>query len=225
MCIHSFHHCGLWHPDFDTIFPQCKRRYTIESYIQSFFTIQHWSATTKTTVSSVKYCRTRGSNSYPFIIVRLWHPEFWNCGSLMKPEGEMQLADQTVRALVGTWRYDTLQTVSFPQDGRELPPKLVDILTLAELAKQQDCTRAGFPEVFFLALKTLFKGKIPRGVKKGSGDAAALAHLDEAKAAVIDAFPARRDRMQKHVFSCQYASSGSLSLRFFMEYHFIVVLY
>ncbi|KAJ7631903.1 hypothetical protein DFH06DRAFT_1337425 [Mycena polygramma] len=206
-----FHHCGTWHTDLDPIFPSRKTRYTIESYIDFvLFSAQYSHTITKTSVRSVKYCRTRGppGMSYPFLIIRLRHPEFWNCGSLMKLEGETLLvgveargdsperkccltmgkADQSVRALVGTWRYHTLETVSFPYES----PELAEILTLVELADQQDRTREGFPEVLFFAIKNLFEfGKITRGVKNGSTDAA---HRDEAKIAVVDAFPARREK-------------------------------
>ncbi|KAF8198189.1 hypothetical protein K438DRAFT_2016296 [Mycena galopus ATCC 62051] len=202
-----FHHCAQPHSDLDVLFPFRKTCYSIPSYIDSFFfSIRGARTITKTFVCSVKYCRTRGPTSYPFIIVRLRHPEFWNCGILMKLEGEdsdektgyltLGKADQTVRGLVGTWRYDSLQTVSFPRrPGSSFPPTLADIITLAELTNQQDSTRAGFPEVFFSAMKVLFTGVVSGGAKCGSSDAASLTRPGEAKSAVINAFPVRQERM------------------------------
>ncbi|KAJ7788088.1 hypothetical protein B0H14DRAFT_3504649 [Mycena olivaceomarginata] len=106
----------------------------------------------------------------------------------------------TVRGLVGTWRYDVCQTVAFPDYGAR--PKLEDLIALAELAHERDCTRGAFPVTLFFALKTLFNGTCSSKGKPRSRKAAILASLDiadEAKSAVIDAFPARQRRMEEQI--------------------------
>ncbi|KAJ7270703.1 hypothetical protein B0H12DRAFT_1067357 [Mycena haematopus] len=170
-----------------------------------------------TLVCSVSYCHTHGSAGYPFLIVQLRYPNFTDLPVLMKLEGADSPEEtlltlggvhQGMRGLVGTWRYYVCNTVEFSKRGSIIddkwvpPPKVVDFLALAELANESDCTRTGYPATLFLTLKTLFHGVESSSAKRRLRKAATLGSLDVAndvKSNVIDAFPARRRRMQEQI--------------------------
>jgi hypothetical protein len=211
ICIPGFHRCWQYHPHLEIIFPFEKKTYPLQLYIEIFFSdIGRARTITNTDIASVAYCCTRGSTSYPFLIVHMRNPHFQHPPISLKLEGDdssektpwvtVGRVGSTVRGLVGTWRYDVCQTVAFPDYGTR--PKLEDLIALAELAHERDCTRAAFPVALFFALKTFFNGTCSSKTKPRSRKAAILASLDiadEAKSAVIDAFPARQRRMEEQI--------------------------
>ncbi|KAF7358473.1 hypothetical protein MVEN_00897800 [Mycena venus] len=208
MCISGFHRCWQYHPHLEIIFPFEKKTYPLQFYIEMFFSdIGPAHTIMNTHVVSVAYCCTRGPTSYPFLVVHMRNPDFLHLPISLKLQGDdspektpwvtLGRVDSTVRGLVGTWRYDVCQTVVFPNYAAR--PKLEDLIALAELAHERDSRRSAFSVTLFFALKTLFNGTCSSKAKPHSRKAVILASLDianEAKSAVIDAFPARQRRMR-----------------------------
>ncbi|KAJ7793478.1 hypothetical protein B0H14DRAFT_2926675 [Mycena olivaceomarginata] len=206
-----FHRCWDWNPDLDIIFPAVKRIRSIQFYTQSFFlSIRRTWSIADTDVTWVAYCRTRGPTGYPFLLISLRYANHRHHSILMKLEGDdshektpvltIGRVDTTVRGVVGTWRYDVYQTVVFPYYPS--PPKLGDFLALVDLANTRDCTQAAFPVTVYCALKTLFDGTVSSSTKRRLKKSATLANLDvadEMKRSVINAFPARQQRMQEEI--------------------------
>ncbi|KAJ6479702.1 hypothetical protein C8R45DRAFT_355532 [Mycena sanguinolenta] len=165
----------------------------------------------------------RGAGAYPFLIVHLDDPEISDFSVRMKLQGfdgpmtvgpntvkpghdeggkmstlSVAHVRESVRRLVGTKRYDVLHTTTFRWDVTEaglIEPSLVDLLALAELSMKWDSSREGYPTALFLALNTLFNAVTTSYSKAAAppGDVDAAAEM---KSAIIDAFPARRQRLQ-----------------------------
>ncbi|KAJ7723211.1 hypothetical protein B0H16DRAFT_1895858 [Mycena metata] len=128
--------------------------------------------------------RTRGAASYPFLVVYLQHPglrllpvrlklqgfdgpatiQVGGRGPTYDTPGERSTVSaafvgETLRELVGTWRYDVLHTMTFEQrlnNAGQLEPSIVDLLTLAVLSAQWDHTWEGFPD----SLKDVFETRL-----------------------------------------------------------------
>ncbi|KAF7358451.1 hypothetical protein MVEN_00895600 [Mycena venus] len=214
MCIPlGFHRCWQYNPDLDLIFSLWEHPYSLEYYIQSFLDdLRRAPTIAETYVSSVAYCRTRGPTGYPFLIVRLQHRDFWNMPVHLKvcgddspnkmPQLTLGGVDQSIRRLVGTWRYDVYYTISSPHSCDA--PELVNLLAIAELAMERDCGRARYPAILFFALKALFIWTVPSSSAKKKMDLTTFVVADEAKSAVIDAFPARKQLLiEKMHSSCR----------------------
>ncbi|KAJ7846086.1 hypothetical protein B0H14DRAFT_2584374 [Mycena olivaceomarginata] len=202
------HRCWEWNPNLDIIFPAVKIIRSIQFYTYGFLvSVQRTWSIANTYVAWVAYCRTRGPTGYPFLLIRL---RLRQHSILMKLEGDdshektpvltIGTGDTTVRGVVGTWRYDVYQTVVFPTYSSQ--PKLGDFVALVDLANTRDCTQAAFPVTVYCALKTLFDGTVSSSTKRRLKKSATLANLDvadEMKKSVIDAFPARQQRMQEEI--------------------------
>ncbi|KAJ7470146.1 hypothetical protein B0H11DRAFT_2237737 [Mycena galericulata] len=182
----------------------------LEEYLELFLvSIKNAPRIPKTSVLSVAYCRTRGTASYPFLVVYLQYPVLRRFPVRLKLQGfdgpatiqvvgripsydtpgegstfSTAFVDETLMELVGTWRYDVLHTMTFQQrlneEGR-LEPSIVDLLTVAVLSSQYDHTREGYPV-------TLHRKAPPL-----------LADISHLECAVIDAFHTRRQCMQEEI--------------------------
>jgi hypothetical protein len=107
----------------------------------------------------------------------LRHPNFWNLPVHLKVCGDdspkkmpwltLGGVHQSMRGLVGTWRYDVCHTMSSPHAYDA--PELVDLLAIAELAMERDCGRARYPGLLFSALKALFIWTLPSSGAKNKG--------------------------------------------------------
>ncbi|KAJ7453190.1 hypothetical protein FB451DRAFT_1185442 [Mycena latifolia] len=195
---------------------------SLSIYLDHFFTsLDPAPRIAQTFLASVKYCRTRGPTGFLFLIVHLFHMRdpsrpillklqgfdgplsipnpFPTCSSLEEASSfNLGGIAETERQVVGTRHYDAYHTISFPMPDA---PTIVDFLTATELATQRDHTRAGYPPTLFLALKALFNGVMTSSTKRRAR-AAPLSSLDvaeDAKNAVVDAFPAGRARMQEEM--------------------------
>ncbi|KAJ7446641.1 hypothetical protein B0H11DRAFT_2083935 [Mycena galericulata] len=226
MCLRWFgHQCWQHNSDLSVLFPLSESCMALEEYLEIFLlSIKNAPRITETTVVSIAYCRTRGAASYPFLVVYLQYPAvFRRFPVRLKLQGfdgpatiqvvgrepsydtpgegstfSTAFAGETLMELVGTWRYDVLQTITFRQrlnDEGRLEPSIVDLLTLALLSAQLDHTREGYPETLFLASKNLFNGAITSH-RKAPPLPADISHL---KRAVIDAFYTRRQCMQEEI--------------------------
>ncbi|KAJ7749711.1 hypothetical protein B0H16DRAFT_1461109 [Mycena metata] len=225
MCIQLFgHRCWQYNSDLSVLFPLQEMCMALEEYLELFLiSIKNAPRITRTSLLSVAYCRTRGAASYPFLVVFLQHPVLCQFPVRLKLQGfdgpaTIQVAGreptydtpgersavsaafvgETLRELVGTWRYDVLHTMTFEQrlnDAGRLEPSIVDLLPLAVLSAQWDHTREGFPATLFLALKNLFNGVITSR-RKAPVLSTDVSHL---KSAVIDSFHTRRQYMQEEI--------------------------
>ncbi|KAJ7112923.1 hypothetical protein C8R44DRAFT_930426 [Mycena epipterygia] len=215
------HRCWQYNPDLIAIFPSIETRYTLSHYLQHFLdSIPRAPTIAEPRLSSVLYCRTRGPSAYPFLIVHLKHWVLSARPVVLKLQGfdgvpsvrdsprdtwspwdtpeegctfTVARAGQSVRALVGTRRYDVCHTMRCRKGG------IVDVLVLAELATERDRTRAVYPATLFSVMEAVCEGSVTSSRKYRaslpSGDIAA----EEAKSAVLDAFPARRQRMMEQI--------------------------
>jgi hypothetical protein len=103
--------------------------------------------------------------------------------------------NQSVRELVGTRHYDVCHTMQFNERGT-----LAQLLVLAELATEQDRTRAVYPATLFSAMETLFDGVVTSSTKHRAKAAPLPSDIaKETKAAVIDAYPSRQQRMEEEI--------------------------
>ncbi|KAJ7769052.1 hypothetical protein B0H14DRAFT_2968119 [Mycena olivaceomarginata] len=215
MCIPlGFHRCWQYNSDLALVFSPWEHPYGLEYYIQSFLkSIKRAPTIAETYVSSVAYCRTRGPTGYPFLIVQLRHRGFWDLPVHLKVCGDdspkkmpgltLGGVHQSMRGLVGTWRYDVCHTISSPHFHDA--PALPDLLTIAELVMERDCGRAGYPALLFSALKALFIWTVPSSGAKKKGVLSTYVVAVEAKSVVIDAFPARKQLLiEKMHSSCRY---------------------
>jgi len=106
---------------------------------------------------------------------------------------------QSVRELVGTRRYDVCHTMECTQDLW-----ILDLLVLAELSTEQDHTRAVYPATLFVAMEALSDGVVKSSTKHRAKAAPLPSDIaKDTKDAVIDAFPARRERMQEKIDHCR----------------------
>ncbi|KAJ6496250.1 hypothetical protein C8R45DRAFT_926765 [Mycena sanguinolenta] len=225
MCLQLFsHRCWQYRPHLEVLFPGGELCMALEDYLRMFLlSVRDAPRITMMSISSVAYCRMRGARAYPFLIVHLDDPEISDFSVRMKLQGfdsPMTIGPNTVksrydeggkmstlsvahvwesvRRLVGTKRYDVLHTITFRWDVTEaglIEPSIVDLLALADLSMKWDSSREGYPTALFLALNTLFNADTTSYSKTapppGDVDAAA-----EMKSAILDAFPARRKRLQ-----------------------------
>ncbi|KAJ6545390.1 hypothetical protein B0H19DRAFT_1075711 [Mycena capillaripes] len=223
MCLQLFsHRCWQYRPHLEVLFPGGELCMALEDYVRMFLlSVRDAPRITRMSISSVAYCRTRGAGNYPFLIVHLEDPDINDFPVRMKLQGfdgpmtvgpnpvkpgydtrekmsTLSIAHvrESVRRLVGTKRYDVLHTITFRWDVTEaglVEPSIVDLLALAELSIQWDSSREGYPAALFLALSTLFNAVATSCSKAAPppGDATA-----EMKSAILDAFPARRRRLQ-----------------------------
>ncbi|KAJ6590964.1 hypothetical protein DFH09DRAFT_1138201 [Mycena vulgaris] len=214
------HDCWQYNPDLRAIFPVEETRYTLANYLQYFLnSINRAQTIAEAELSSVLYCCTRGPSAYPFLIVHMKHPTLYARPVVIKLQGfdgpvtvkdaynwgrhdtseegsavTIACVRQSVRELVGTRRYDVCHTMKCPR-GR-----IVDLLVLAELSTEQDRTRAVYPATLFLALEALFQGVVTSSTKRRARAAPLPSDIArEAKNAIIDAFPARRKRIQEQI--------------------------
>ncbi|KAF7369344.1 hypothetical protein MVEN_00263000 [Mycena venus] len=225
MCLQLFsHRCWQYRPHLEVLFPGWELCMALEDYLRMFLlSVRDAPRITEMSISSVAYCRTRGTGDYPFLIVHLEDPDINDFPVRMKLQGFDDLVTvgpnsvkprydmggkkstlsiahvrESVRKLVGTKRYDVLHTITFRWDVMEaglVEPNIVDLLALAELSTKWDSSREGYPATLFFALNTLrLFNTVTTGCSKVApppGDAAA-----EMKSAILDAFPARRQRLQ-----------------------------
>ncbi|KAJ7728139.1 hypothetical protein DFH07DRAFT_969936 [Mycena maculata] len=151
---------------------------------------------TTPSIVSVAYCRTRGTNAYPLLIVRLKHPEIDDFPvrvKLLGFDGPVTVwPEPWSPTLVGTSRYDVLHTMTFPPTVHA--PTIVDLL--AELAAKWDHTRERIPHH---ALPCAENPVQWHRHKPRKGSAPLPRVTAEAKSAIVDAFPARRRRMQQEI--------------------------
>ncbi|KAJ7501767.1 hypothetical protein B0H11DRAFT_1991040 [Mycena galericulata] len=225
MCLRWFgHQCWNHNSDLSILFPLSETCMALEEYLELFLlSIKNAPKITKTSILSVAYCRTRGTASYPFLVVYLQYPVLRRFPVRLKLQGfdgpatiqvvgripsydtpgegstfSTAFAGETLMELVGTWRYDVLHTMTFQQrlnDEARFEPSIVDLLTVALLSAQYDHTRKEYPVTLFLALKNLFNGVITSH-RKAHPLPADISHL---KCAVIDAFHTRRQCMQEEI--------------------------
>ncbi|KAJ7334876.1 hypothetical protein DFH08DRAFT_813911 [Mycena albidolilacea] len=93
-------------------------------------------------------------------------------------------------------------------------PELVDLLAIAELAMERDCGRARYPALLFSALKALFIWTVPSSDAKKKGHLSTYIVAEEARSAIIDAFPARKQFLiEKMHSSCRRIHFGFAELR------------
>jgi hypothetical protein len=192
----------------------------LEEYLQMFLcSIKNAPKITETSILSVDYCRTRGAASYPFLLIYLKHPTLHQFPVRLKLQGfdgpatiqvvgreptydtpgegstlSVAFVGETLMEFVGTWRYDVLHTMTLTRRlsvSGHLEPNIVDLLTLALLSAECNHTREGYPPMLFLALKHEFDGTVSR--KKATALPTDVSHV------VIDAFHARRQRMQEEI--------------------------
>ncbi|KAJ6592653.1 hypothetical protein B0H19DRAFT_1088257 [Mycena capillaripes] len=216
MCLQLFgHRCWQYNPDLSVLFPSRKSCMSLDAYLEEFvFSIRNAPKIANIPVSSVAYCRTRRTPAYPFLIVHLQHPHYENDFPVrLKMQGfddpatspmyntlgegstfSIASVNETVRELVGTWRYDVVHTMTFPPPV--LQPTIVDLLALADPSIKWDNTREGYPATLFLAMKVQFSGFVISGAKATPLPRDVSA---EVKSAVVDALPVRRQRMQEHI--------------------------
>ncbi|KAJ7921306.1 hypothetical protein B0H13DRAFT_2318432 [Mycena leptocephala] len=144
------------------------------------------SLSTSSIFSSRSTGRTRGASAYPFLIIHLRHPEPYAQPVVLKlqrfdgpltvqkddprdPSDTSEFSTftvarvgQSVRELVGTWRYDVCYTMKCG---------IADLLVLAELSTERDGSRVVYPVALFLALETLCNGTVTRSTKRRAGAA------------------------------------------------------
>ncbi|KAJ7259702.1 hypothetical protein C8J57DRAFT_1233385 [Mycena rebaudengoi] len=128
-----------------------------------------------------------------------------DCRHVLDPEERSTVAVkgyyESVRELVGCKRpYDVCHTLTKFRQGY-----IADLLVLAELATEQDGTRAVYPATLFLALQTFGKGVVTNSTKRRARAAPLPSDIaGEARDAVLAAFPARRQRMKDALHSGRY---------------------
>ncbi|KAJ7175156.1 hypothetical protein C8R43DRAFT_943423 [Mycena crocata] len=206
MWVHLFgrqeeHRCPH-NPDLMALFPYTCYAAPLLDYLTLFRGATRKAPTmVQTFIVSIEFCRTRSSTSYPFLIVEM-RTQVSDRPVRMKLEGfdsprnqawvSIASVMETLSELVGTSDYDILYGLAFPRR-----PTIVDLLTLAEVSSEWSHTREGFPSTLFLALIALF----PDGTVSARAGADPLPRgiPIEAKSAVIDAFPARRQGMHDDI--------------------------
>ncbi|KAJ7785024.1 hypothetical protein DFH07DRAFT_763638 [Mycena maculata] len=220
MCLQLFsHRCWQYRPHLEVLFHGRELCMALEDYLRMFLlSVGDAPRITRMSISSVAYCCTCGANAYPFLIVHLDDPEVNDFSVRMKLQGfdgpmavglnpvklrhdeggktstlSVAHVRESVRQLVGTKRYDVIHTATFRWDITEaglFEPSIVDLLAVAGLSTKWDSSREGYPAALFLALNTLFNA-VATSYSKAACDAA-----PEMKSAILDAFPARRQRLE-----------------------------
>ncbi|KAJ7112975.1 hypothetical protein C8R44DRAFT_882015 [Mycena epipterygia] len=214
--------CILWpfghddwqyYSDLELIYPRYETRHTLSSYLYEFLSPlgDLTSTLTNAALRSVLYCRTRGPSAYPFLIVHLQPLAFCARPVVLKlqgldgpPEEKWGAYDnstvtvagpgQSARALAGR-RYDVCHTMQCREAG------IVDLLALAELATEENCSRAGYPATLFVALEALFLHGTVESSSKSRARAAPLPSdvAGETTGAIVETFAARRLRMGEQI--------------------------
>ncbi|KAJ7463515.1 hypothetical protein B0H11DRAFT_2285348 [Mycena galericulata] len=217
------HRCWQFRPELRVLFPERQLQLDLEDYLHIFLlSVRDAPRIPMMSISSVAYCRTRGAGDYPFLIVHLKDPLFNDFPVRMKLEGfdgpvaaglnqvgprddKMSILSiapiwESMRKLVGTKHYDVLHTTTFRWDvneAGEVEPSIVDLLVLAELSTKWDSSREGYPAALSLALNTLFNANVRLVTSSGCSKAPPLGDAPaDLKSAILDAFPARRQRLQ-----------------------------
>ncbi|KAJ6477057.1 hypothetical protein C8R45DRAFT_1158342 [Mycena sanguinolenta] len=225
MCLPIWtHRCWQHNPDLWVLFPQRESCGSLYEYLESFFnSIRNAPKIPEPHILSVSYGRTRGKNGYPFLIIYLEYQELYDFPVRLKLQGfdgpvtvwsgicpqydtpgegstfTVAYVKEYLMELVGTWRYDMLHTMTFrSQTGgaRTRQPNIVDLLALADLSTRWDHSREWYPVTLFLALKNVFDGIVTSRSRVTPLPSSLSA---EARCAVVDAFPVRRQEIQKEI--------------------------
>ncbi|KAJ6507024.1 hypothetical protein C8R45DRAFT_1090672 [Mycena sanguinolenta] len=200
----------------------------LDEFIELFFLrIKDAPKMPQTRITSVAYGRTRGRKAYPFLLINLYYPPLYgNFPVRLRLQGfdgpatpqdptrmpkydtpgeretvHIAHVGESVRRVVGTWRYDILHTMTFNDDDMHAAT-IVDLLTVACLAAEWNHMREGWPPTIFLGLKRLFESVVTSRAKVPlpSLPLASTSNADlEFESSLIGAFRARREDMQKEV--------------------------
>ncbi|KAJ7676281.1 hypothetical protein B0H17DRAFT_1140001 [Mycena rosella] len=213
MCIPCFLPCWEPNPDLEPIFLICSIRCSVNNYLHTVLAYVNDAPTiTDTSVRSVIYCHTRGPTGYPFLLVRLLHPDYPTSPIRFKFQARKGAAalclgyiGQTERELIGTRHYNMYYTMVFPA-GITLHwhsgnPSILDLLVVAGLTTEHNHLGIGYPSTLFLALKALFDGLVTSSSKRHSTIVGPMANgpTEEIKNAVVAAFPARQQRIHEEI--------------------------
>ncbi|KAJ7505702.1 hypothetical protein B0H11DRAFT_1904295 [Mycena galericulata] len=210
------HRCWQYNPDLTALFPLCETWYTLPNYIEFFLrSLNHARIIAEATISSVSYCRTRGPDAYPFLIVCLRHSALDARPVVLKLQGYYGLTAtedcstvtvsgvrQSVRSMVGR-PYDVCHTMTCCRGS------ISNLLVLAELSTKWDGTRAVYPATLFSALETFCNGAVTSSTRRRPR-AAPLpgAIAGEGRNAVLDAFLARQELMYQQMTGLGYGYSN-----------------
>ncbi|KAJ6477008.1 hypothetical protein C8R45DRAFT_1216797 [Mycena sanguinolenta] len=219
------HRCWQYNPDLWVLFPPRESCSSLHEYLEHFFnSIRDAPKIPEPHILSVSYGRTRGKSGYPFLIIYLEYREQYELPVRLKLKGfdgpvtvctrscpwrydtpgegstfTVAYVNGYLMELVGTWRYDILHTMKFhfQFDGAgNMRPSIVDLLALADLSTKWDRSREGYPATLFLALKDVFNGTVTSRSRATPLPSSLSA---EARCAVVDEFPARRQAMQREI--------------------------
>ncbi|KAJ6497367.1 hypothetical protein C8R45DRAFT_1211273 [Mycena sanguinolenta] len=212
------HRCWQYNPDLWVLFPQRDESSSLHEYLESFsHSIRDAPKIPEAHILSVSFGRTRGKNSYPFLIIYLEYRPLFELPVRLKLQGfdgpvtgrlgssgegstfTVGYVKGYLMELVGTWRYDVFHTMKFPfqTDGAgNMRPSIVDLLALADLSTKWDHSREGYPSTLFLALKNVFNGVV---ASRSQATPLPSSLSAEARCAVVHAFPIRRQGMQREI--------------------------